>query len=185
MLLSVQLQRLGGQDVHTHPGSTTSSVETAVADDQLHNSERFLGTWQDCVCHVAPSCALITRTSVLSLVRAFAFPFKSDISYLSAPVRVRVSNYSQFYPPCCAETHSTGSHSAANRRAAPRHSRLSRWRRWCTMTVSSSGHSSGSWISLTKLAESSTVLLTGPCERIPSSSRNSLLQRTIEQLLEA
>ena len=26
-----------------------------------------------CVCHVAPSCALITLTLVLSLVRAFAF----------------------------------------------------------------------------------------------------------------
>lgn len=67
-----------------------------------------------------------------------------------------------------------------------RHSRLSRWRRWCTMTVSISEHSSGSWISLLpKLTESSTVLLAGPCERIPSSSRNSLLQQTKEQLLEA
>ena len=53
------------------------------------------------------------------------------------------------------------------------------------MTASSSGHSSGSWISLfPRLAESLTVLLTGPRERIPSSSRNSFLQRTIEQLLE-
>ena len=99
--------------------------------------------------------------------------------------RRSVAQFSQLCPPRCAETHSTGSHSAANRRAVPRHSSLSKWRRWYTVTASSSGHSSGSWISLlSRLAESLTVLLTGPRERIPSSSRNSFLHRTIDQLLE-
>ena len=99
--------------------------------------------------------------------------------------RRSVAQFSQLCPPRCAETHSTGSHSAANRRAVPRHSSLSKWRRWYTMSASSSGHSTRSWISLlSRLAESLTVLLTGPRERIPSSSRNFFLQRTIEQLLE-
>ena len=103
--------------MHTHPGCT-SSVDTTVADDQLHN---FL----------------------------------------------------KLGPPRCAETHSTGSHSAANRRAVPRHSSLSKWRRWYTMPASSSGHSRGSWISLIPwTAESLTVFFNGPRERIPSSSRN-------------
>ena len=99
--------------------------------------------------------------------------------------RRSVAQFSQLCPPRCAETHSTGSHSAANRRAVPRHSSLSKWRRLYTMTASSSRHSTRSWISLLpRLAESLTVLLTGPRERIPSSSRNSFLQRTIEQRLE-
>ena len=105
--------------------------------------------------------------------------------------RRSVAQLSQLCPPRCAETHSTGSHSAANRRAVPRHSSSSKWRRWYTVTASSSRHSTRSWISLlprSRLAERAhlTVLLTGPRERvaIPSSSRNFFLQRTIEQLLE-
>ena len=99
--------------------------------------------------------------------------------------RRSVAQFSQLCPPRCAETHSTGPHSAANRRAVPRHSSLSKWRRWYTVTASSSRQSTRSWISVpSRLAQGLTVLLTGPRERIPSSSRNSFLQRTTEQRLE-
>ena len=57
--------------------------------------------------------------------------------------RRSVAQFSQLCPPRCAETHSTGAHSAAIRRAIPRHSSLSKWRRWYTMTASSNGHSRG------------------------------------------
>ena len=125
MLVFVQLERSGGQDVHTHPGCT-SSVDTTVADDQLHNFRNFAH-------RVALRHTRQDRTQRRTAEQSCDIPACPNGT------------------PCQLPT------------AGIRPDR---------------GYlSSPGWQSL-------TVLLTGPRERIPSSSRNFFLQRTIEQLLE-